>query len=84
MLVGADGVGSAVRRQYLPAAAPADSGTRCDLRQDAAGRQALARLPAAMTEGFTAVVGGRIGMATGLVRFRTPRRSSGSRPPRTT
>jgi 2-polyprenyl-6-methoxyphenol hydroxylase-like FAD-dependent oxidoreductase len=29
LLVAADGVGSAVRRQYLPAAAPADTGKRC-------------------------------------------------------
>ncbi len=29
VLVGADGVGSAVRRQYLPAASPADGGARC-------------------------------------------------------
>src|SRR2546430_13943253 len=29
LLVGADGVGSAGRRQYLPAAAPADTGKRC-------------------------------------------------------
>ena len=70
LLVGADGVDSAVRRQYLPAAEPADTGSRSIYGKTPLGEQALARLPAAMTEGFTAVVGGRIGMATGLVRFR--------------
>jgi 2-polyprenyl-6-methoxyphenol hydroxylase-like FAD-dependent oxidoreductase len=70
LLVGADGVHSAVRRQYLPAAEPADTGSRSIYGKTPLGDQALARLPAAMTEGFTAVVGGRIGMATGLVRFR--------------
>jgi 2-polyprenyl-6-methoxyphenol hydroxylase-like FAD-dependent oxidoreductase len=70
LLVGADGVHSAVRRQYLPAAEPADTGSRSIYGKTPLGDQVLARLPAAMTEGFTAVVGGRIGMATGLVRFR--------------
>jgi hypothetical protein len=31
---------------------------------------ALELLPAALDAGFTAVIGGRLGMATGLVRFR--------------
>ena len=70
LLVGADGVGSAVRRQYLPAAAPADTGGRCIYGKTPLRAGVLDRLPPAMRAGFTAVVGGRIGMATGLVRFR--------------
>jgi 2-polyprenyl-6-methoxyphenol hydroxylase-like FAD-dependent oxidoreductase len=78
VLVGADGVGSAVRGQYLPAASPADSGARCiygktPLNPDAA-------LPAVLEDGFTAVVGGRIGMAIGVVRFRTPPQALGLTP----
>ena len=80
LLVGADGVGSAVRRQYLPAAEQADTGVRSIYGKTPLGEQALARLPAAMTEGFTAVVGGRIGMATGLVRFRNPPQDLGFSP----
>jgi 2-polyprenyl-6-methoxyphenol hydroxylase-like FAD-dependent oxidoreductase len=78
VVVGADGVGSAVRRQYLPAAAPADSGTRCIY-----GKTPLAPdtvLPAVVKDGFTAVVGGRIGMAIGVVRFRTPPQALGLTP----
>jgi len=78
VLVGADGVNSAVCRQYLPAAEPADSGGRCIY-----GKTPLdpgTALPAVMEDGFTAVVGGRIGMAVGAVRFRTPPQSLGLTP----
>ena len=70
LLVGADGVGSAVRRQYLPAAAPADTGKRCVYGKTPLGPAGEDALPSALRDGFTAVVGGQIGMATGLVRFR--------------
>ena len=70
LLVGADGVGSAVRRQYLPAAAPADTGKRCVYGTIPLGHGEADRLPSALRDGFTAVIGGQVGMATGVVRFR--------------
>ena len=70
LLVGADGVGSAVRRQYLPAAAPADTGKRCVYGSIPLGPGEADRLPSALRDGFTAVIGGQVGMATGVVRFR--------------
>ena len=70
LLAGADGVGSAVRRQYLPAAAPADTGKRCIYGKTLLGPAEEDRLPSALRDGFTAVIGGAVGMATGLVRFR--------------
>ena len=70
LLVGADGVNSAVRRQYLPNAQVSDTGVRGVYGRTPLGEAARKSLPPAFWTGFTAVVGGRVGMACGLVRFR--------------
>ena len=70
LLVGADGVNSALRRQYLPAAEAVDTGKRCIYGKTLLRADVADRLPSALQAGFTAVIGGQVGLATGLVRFR--------------
>ncbi len=81
LLVGADGVGSVVRRQYLPHAAAQDTGGRCVYGRTTLTEPVLRLLPPAMLEGFTAVVGGRVGLATGLVRLRNRPELAGRQSP---
>jgi 2-polyprenyl-6-methoxyphenol hydroxylase-like FAD-dependent oxidoreductase len=72
VLVGADGVGSPVRRHYLPHALVEDTGTVCLCGRTPLTAQTRPLLPAALRDGFTAVVGDGVGLAAGLVDFREP------------
>ncbi|HEV2371302.1 MAG TPA: FAD-dependent monooxygenase [Streptosporangiaceae bacterium] len=70
VLVGADGVNSAARAQYLPDAVVTDSGGRCIYGKTPLVPEALEVLPEPLEQGFMAVVGGQVGMATGMMRYR--------------
>jgi 2-polyprenyl-6-methoxyphenol hydroxylase-like FAD-dependent oxidoreductase len=72
VLVGADGVGSPVRLGYLPHARVEDTGTVCICGRTPLTAQTRPLLPAPLRDGFTAVVGGGVGMAAGLLDFREP------------
>jgi 2-polyprenyl-6-methoxyphenol hydroxylase-like FAD-dependent oxidoreductase len=72
VLVGADGVGSPVRRRYLPHARVDGTGIVCLYGRTPLTGQTRPLLPAPFREGFTAVLGGGIGMAAGLLDFREP------------
>jgi 2-polyprenyl-6-methoxyphenol hydroxylase-like FAD-dependent oxidoreductase len=80
VLVGADGVGSSVRRQYLPDARVVDTGARCLYGKTPLTGETLALLPPALLDGFTAVIGGRaVGMASALLRFAEPPEQAAAR-----
>jgi len=68
-VVGADGVHSAVRKQYLPHAEVRETG-RTIYGKTLLTDRTRALLPPALLTGFTAIVGGGTGLASGLVRFR--------------
>ena len=70
VLVGADGVGSPVRRRYLPHALVEDTGIVCLYGRTPLTGETRPLLPAPVRDGFTAVLGGSIGMAVGLLDFR--------------
>jgi 2-polyprenyl-6-methoxyphenol hydroxylase-like FAD-dependent oxidoreductase len=72
VLVGADGVNSAVRRTLLPDAVLEDTGSRIIYGRTPLDDETRPLVPAALRDGFTAIIGGHIGMAAGLVEFRQP------------
>jgi len=72
VLVGADGVGSPVRRRYLPHAQVEDTGMVCVYGRTPLNAQTRPLLPAAVRDGFTAVLGSGVGMAAGLLDLREP------------
>jgi 2-polyprenyl-6-methoxyphenol hydroxylase-like FAD-dependent oxidoreductase len=70
VLVGADGVGSPIRRQYLPQLEVAETGSLCVYGRTPLTEQTRPLVPAAVWNGFTAIIGGAVGMATGVLDFR--------------
>jgi 2-polyprenyl-6-methoxyphenol hydroxylase-like FAD-dependent oxidoreductase len=73
VLIGADGTGSRVRREYLPGAVAADTGERCIFGKTLITPQTEPLAAGVLHDGFTAVRASRkLGMALGAVRFSTP------------
>lgn len=70
VLVAADGVGSPVRRQYLPQLAVEETGALCIYGRTPLTDQTRPLVPPSIWKGFTAIVGGNAGMATGVLDFR--------------
>ncbi|MFD9894208.1 FAD-dependent oxidoreductase [Amycolatopsis sp. NPDC059027] len=74
LLVGADGINSAVRAQLSPGVRPEDTGVRCVI-----GRTPLTDRFAALVPGFGAGVSdGEVMLMIGLMRFRRPPREAGA------
>jgi 2-polyprenyl-6-methoxyphenol hydroxylase-like FAD-dependent oxidoreductase len=71
VLVGADGIGSVVRRQLLPDAEPVSTGTEIIYGKTLLDDATCALVPAALCEGFVAVTASPrpMGMALGLLEL---------------
>lgn len=72
ILVAADGIGSPIRRRYLPHARLEDDGIVCLYGRTPLTSQTRPLVPPAAWDGFTAVVGNRAGMAMGVLDFSEP------------
>ena len=72
VLVAADGVGSPIRQQYLPHAQVEDTGSVSVFGRTLLTEQTRNLVPTHTWDGFTAVIGARIGMAIGVLDFREP------------
>lgn len=83
VLVGADGVASRIRGQYLPHAQINQTGDVCVYGRTPLTPQVRPLVPEYTWRGFTAVIGrgrGRgVGMATGVLDFREPPRDAAAR-----
>ncbi|MEU8636628.1 NAD(P)/FAD-dependent oxidoreductase [Amycolatopsis sp. NPDC048633] len=73
LIVGADGIASAVRAQLAPDIRPTDTGVRCVI-----GRTTLTREYEMLVPGFgSGVSDGKVQLMLGLMRFRRPPREAG-------
>jgi 2-polyprenyl-6-methoxyphenol hydroxylase-like FAD-dependent oxidoreductase len=70
VLVGADGVGSVVRKQHLPHAEVVDTGSRVIYGKTLLDDEVMPLVPEPLHAGFTAIVGKGVGLAAGLVQYR--------------
>lgn len=69
VLVGADGVNSRVRQQFLPDATPVDTGSRCIYGKVLLTDATRPFIPDPLNHGFTQVVSSHASLALGLIEF---------------
>jgi 2-polyprenyl-6-methoxyphenol hydroxylase-like FAD-dependent oxidoreductase len=79
VLVAADGVDSPIRSRYLPHARLADTGLVAVVGRTTLTEQTRPLIPEYTWQGFTAVAGPRLGMATGVLDFREPPAAAAAR-----
>jgi 2-polyprenyl-6-methoxyphenol hydroxylase-like FAD-dependent oxidoreductase len=72
ILVGADGIGSPIRRRYLPHARLDDNGIVCLYGRTPLTGQTRPLVPPCAWDGLTAVIGNAAGLAIGVLDFREP------------
>ena len=72
ILVAADGIGSPIRRRYLPHARLDDSGIVCLYGRTLLTQQTRPLVPPALWDAFTAVIGKTAGLAAGVLDFSEP------------